>query len=164
MMAWLAFVTTATQLDYTLPRLAGRAMLVGAHLSKLRGMTRNHLNQQREGHHQRGQQQLTALGCTAGLMSPLIYYPMSDRPTSYALRGAETSGSRPHSGHESHKTGTPCNISNTNKLLHHPHTRGTTTGRVVTCQLSGVEGGGDENRVEGGEGGGSCEGGDGWKG
>ena len=61
MKAWSAFVTTAAQLDYTLPPLAGRAMLVGAHLSKLRGRTRNHLNQRCEGHHDRGQQQLTAL-------------------------------------------------------------------------------------------------------
>ena len=37
MIAWSAFVTTAARLDYALPRLAGRATLVGAHLSKLRG-------------------------------------------------------------------------------------------------------------------------------
>ena len=88
MMAWLAFVTTATQLDYTLPRLAGRATLVGTHLSKLRGRTRNHLNQRREGHHDRGKQQLTALGLQSRTYESAIMSPhkpcrlshVSDRP------------------------------------------------------------------------------------
>ena len=53
MMAWSAFVTTAARLDYTLPRLAGRATLVGAHLSKLRGRARNQVNQRPDEHHRR---------------------------------------------------------------------------------------------------------------
>ena len=80
MMAWLAFVTTAAQLNYTLPRLAGRATLVGAHLSKLRGRTRNHLHQRREGHRDRGQQQLTALGLLSRPYGSADYGP-SVRPT-----------------------------------------------------------------------------------
>ena len=45
--------------------------------------------------------------------------------------------SRPHNGHESHKTGTPYVILNTKKLLHHPIPEARP--RVETC--AGLEGG-----------------------
>ena len=80
MKAWSVFVTTAAQLDYTLPPLAGRATLVGAHLSKLRGRTRNHLNQRREGHHDRGQQQLSALRLHSSTYESAVILPHI-RPT-----------------------------------------------------------------------------------